>query len=35
MDIELSSGEYKSIKSLNWIDIPDFVVVTGKNGSDD
>jgi len=33
MDIELSEGSYKSIKSLKWEDIPDFVVVTGKNGS--
>jgi len=33
MDIELINGNYKSIKSLKWIDIPDFVVVTGKNGS--
>lgn len=33
MDIELVSGEYKSIKSLKWVDIPNFVVVTGKNGS--
>jgi len=33
MDIELVSGEYKSIKSLKWTDIPNFVVVTGKNGS--
>jgi ABC-type Mn2+/Zn2+ transport system ATPase subunit len=33
MDIELTSGNYKSIKSLKWEEIPDFVVVTGKNGS--
>lgn len=33
MDIELISGKYKSIKSIKWSDIPDFVVVTGKNGS--
>ena len=33
MDIELVSGKYKSIKSLVWNDIPNFVVVTGKNGS--
>jgi energy-coupling factor transporter ATP-binding protein EcfA2 len=33
MDIELIKGDYKSIKSLKWVDIPDFVVVTGKNGS--
>ena len=33
MDIELIKGNYKSIKSLKWVDIPDFVVVTGKNGS--
>ncbi len=33
MDIELIKGDYKSIKSLKWDDIPDFVVITGKNGS--
>lgn len=33
MDIELKKGTYKSIKSLKWEDIPNFVVVTGKNGS--
>ncbi|MEW8072820.1 MAG: AAA family ATPase [Candidatus Thiodiazotropha sp.] len=33
MDIELIKGDYKSIKSLKWAEIPDFVVVTGKNGS--
>ena len=33
MDIELVNGNYKSINSLKWTDIPDFVVVTGKNGS--
>lgn len=33
MDIKLVSGTYKSITSLQWNDIPDFVVVTGKNGS--
>ena len=33
MDIDLTEGTYKSIKSLKWEDIPDFVVVTGKNGS--
>ena len=33
MDIELTKGTYKSIKSLKWEDIPNFVVVTGKNGS--
>ena len=33
MDIELTKGTYKSIKSLKWDNIPDFVVVTGKNGS--
>lgn len=33
MNFKLSAGEYKSIKSLQWNDIPKFVVVTGKNGS--
>jgi energy-coupling factor transporter ATP-binding protein EcfA2 len=33
MDFELTSGQYKSIKSLQWKEIPEFVVVTGKNGS--
>src|SRR5688572_22896704 len=33
MNFELTSGQYKSIKSLKWDNIPDFVVVTGKNGS--
>jgi len=33
MDIKLKQGKYKSISSLEWRDIPDFVVVTGKNGS--
>jgi recombinational DNA repair ATPase RecF len=33
MNIELISASYKSIKSLKWDDIPEFVVVTGKNGS--
>lgn len=33
MDIELKECSYKSIKSLKWEEIPNFVVVTGKNGS--
>jgi len=33
MKFELTSGKYKSISSLKWADIPDFVVITGKNGS--
>ncbi|WP_317897026.1 ATP-dependent nuclease [Aurantibacillus circumpalustris] len=33
MKFELLSGKYKSINSLGWADIPDFVVITGKNGS--
>jgi len=33
MEIELTKGTYKSIKSLKWDNIPNFVVVTGKNGS--
>lgn len=33
MNFKLTSGSYKSIKHLNWENIPDFVVLTGKNGS--
>jgi len=33
MNFELLQGKYKSIKSLLWNDIPDFVIITGKNGS--
>ena len=33
MDFEVTEGAYKSIKSLNWDNITEFVVVTGINGS--
>jgi ABC-type lipoprotein export system ATPase subunit len=33
MNFKLTQGPYKSIKSLAWDDIPEFVVITGKNGS--
>ena len=33
MNLELFQGKYKSITSLSWNNIPDFVVITGKNGS--
>ncbi|RYZ93597.1 MAG: ATP-binding protein [Proteobacteria bacterium] len=34
MNIELKSGEYKSIKApFEWLNVPDFAVVVGKNGS--
>lgn len=33
MDLELTKGSYKSIKSLKWANIPNFAVVTGRNGS--
>ncbi|NAS10568.1 ATP-binding protein [Poritiphilus flavus] len=33
MKFELVNGSYKSLKPFSWSNIPDFVVVTGKNGS--
>lgn len=33
MKLRLTSGNYKSIKALDWTNIPEFVVVTGSNGS--
>jgi energy-coupling factor transporter ATP-binding protein EcfA2 len=33
MEFELTNGSYKSIKNLLWKDIPDFAVITGKNGT--
>lgn len=33
MNFELKEGNYKSLGSFTWDDIPQFVVITGKNGS--
>jgi ABC-type transport system involved in cytochrome c biogenesis ATPase subunit len=33
MDIRLARGRYKSITTLEWLDIPRFAVITGPNGS--
>lgn len=33
MNFELITGKYKAIKPFIWADIPNFVVITGKNGS--
>lgn len=33
MDISLTHGSYKSIKPFQWPEIPEFAVLTGKNGS--
>lgn len=33
MDFKLMQGHYKSILNLNWENIPELVVITGKNGS--
>lgn len=33
MDIKLIEGQYKSISTLEWVDIPKFAVITGANGS--
>lgn len=33
MDFKLTKGKYKSIDSLDWANIPELSVITGKNGS--
>jgi ABC-type lipoprotein export system ATPase subunit len=33
MNFKLSQGQYKSIAALEWENIPELVVITGKNGS--
>ncbi len=33
MEFELISGTYKSLGNFSWEEIPNFVVITGKNGS--
>ena len=33
MNFKLTQGQYKSIDSLDWQNIPELVVITGKNGS--
>lgn len=33
MNIELLKGQYKSVHNLLWLDVPEFAVITGRNGS--